>query len=148
MGEKISGLRGRESGWGRCAPRMYRRLAVPTRPHPLDEEYAILYSIAYSNLQEAIVKRLQPSRDIQPVSEFRANAAKFIEQVRETKKPLVISQHGRGAAVLVDYDDFYDLMDELEARRAFAQSEADRRAGKVGRPNEEVMQELRERYGI
>lgn len=94
------------------------------------------------------MQRLQPSRDIQPVSEFRANAAKFIEQVRETKKPLVISQHGRGAAVLVDYDVFYDLMDELEVRRALAQSEADRRAGKVGRPNEEVMQELRERYGL
>ena len=53
------------------------------------------------------MQRLQPSRDIQPVSEFRANAAKFIEQVRETKKPLVISQHGRGAAVLVDYDVFF-----------------------------------------
>jgi len=104
--------------------------------------------MTYSIPQEAFVQRLQPSRDIQPVSEFRANAAKFIEQVRETKKPLVISQHGRGAAVLVDYDVFYDLMDELEVRRALAQSELDRRAGKVGRPNEEVMQELRERYGL
>lgn len=94
------------------------------------------------------MQRLQPSRDIQPVSEFRANAAKFIEQVRETKKPLVISQHGRGAAVLVDYDVYHDLLDELEVRRALAQSEADRRAGKVGRPNEEVMQELRERFGL
>lgn len=106
-----------------------------------------MYNREYSIPQEAPVQRLQPSRDIQPVSEFRANAAKFIEQVRETKKPLVISQHGRGAAVLVDYDVFHDLLDELEVRRALAQSEVDRRAGKVGRPNEEVMQELRERYG-
>lgn len=89
--------------------------------------------------------RLQPSRDIQPVSEFRANAAKFIEQVRETKKPLVISQHGRGAAVLVDYDVFYDLMDELEIRRAFDESEESIREGR-GIPNEVVMKELRERF--
>lgn len=89
--------------------------------------------------------RLQPSRDIQPVSEFRANAAKFIEQVRETKKPLVISQHGRGAAVLVDYDVFHDLLDELEVHRAFAESEASIREGR-GIPNEVVMKELRERF--
>lgn len=91
------------------------------------------------------MQRIQPSRDIQPVSEFRANAAKFIEQVRETKKPLVISQHGRGAAVLVDYDVFHDLMDELEIRRAFAESEVSIREGR-GIPNEVVMKELRERF--
>ena len=28
--------------------------------------------------------KLKPSRDIQPVTEFRANAAQFIEQVQET----------------------------------------------------------------
>jgi len=109
--------------------------------------YEILYNSEYSIPQEAIVQRLQPSRDIQPVSEFRANAAKFIEQVRETKKPLVISQHGRGAAVLVDYDVFHDLLDELEIRRAIAESEVSIREGR-GIPNEVVMQELRERYGL
>lgn len=106
-----------------------------------------MYNREYSIPKEAPVQRLQPSRDIQPVSEFRANAAKFIEQVRETKKPLVISQHGRGAAVLVDYDVFHDLMDELEIRRAFAESEVSIREGR-GIPNEVVMQELRERYGL
>lgn len=107
----------------------------------------MLYNIEYSIPQEAFVNRFLPSRDIKPVSEFRANAAKFIEQVRETKKPLVISQHGRGAAVLVDYDAFHDLMDELEIRRAFAESEVSIREGR-GIPNEVVMQELRERYGL
>ena len=42
---------------------------------------------------------------------------------------------------------FFDLMDELEIRRAFAESEVSIREGR-GIPNEVVMQELRERYGL
>ena len=36
--------------------------------------------------------RLKPSRDIQPVTECRANAAQFIEQVRETGEPVILTQ--------------------------------------------------------
>lgn len=81
------------------------------------------------------------------MSEFRANAAKFLDQVRETKKPLVITQHGRGAAVLLDIDSFENLIEEVEIRRAVASAEEDRRAGRLI-DNEVVMKELRERYGV
>ena len=61
--------------------------------------------------------RLKPSRDIQPVTEFRANAAQFIEQVRETGEPVILTQHGRSAAVLLDVDAYESLMDELALLR-------------------------------
>lgn len=93
------------------------------------------------------MRQIKPTRDIQPVSEFRANAAKFLDQVRETKKALVITQHGKGAAVLLDIESYDELLDELEIRRAVAAGEAAIRAGRV-RDHEDVMKDLRERYGV
>lgn len=36
------------------------------------------------------------TEDIRPLSEFRANAAAFVEQVQTTQRPIVLTQHGRG----------------------------------------------------
>ncbi len=106
-----------------------------------------MYNMAYTTSAEATVQRLKPTRDIQPVSEFRANAAKFIEQVRATKEPVILTQHGRGAAVLVDIESYEELIDELTIRRGIEQSIADERAGRV-HAHEDVMKELRARYGV
>ena len=54
------------------------------------------------------------SQDIRPLSEFRANAAAFIQQVRSTRRPLVLTQHGRGAAVLLDIDEYERLIEQAE----------------------------------
>ena len=43
----------------------------------------------------------RPSQDIKPLSEFRANVATFVEHVQATKRPLVLTQHGRSAAILL-----------------------------------------------
>jgi prevent-host-death family protein len=48
-----------------------------------------------------VMSKLKPSRDIQLVTELRANAAQFIEQVQETGEPVILTQHGRSAAVLL-----------------------------------------------
>lgn len=40
--------------------------------------------------------------DIRPLSEFRANTAALISQVRKTGRPLVLTQHGKSAVVLLD----------------------------------------------
>ena len=40
--------------------------------------------------------------DIRPVSEFRANAAELIDQVRESGRPLILTQRGHSAAVVLD----------------------------------------------
>jgi antitoxin YefM len=54
------------------------------------------------------------SQDIQPLSEFRANTAKFVRHVQETRRPLVLTQHGRGAAVLLDIQEYERLLDRVE----------------------------------
>jgi len=90
------------------------------------------------------VPKLKPTRDIQPVTEFRANAAQFIEQVRETGEPVILTQHGRSAAVLLDVEAYETLMDELELLRDVRQAEDEVAAGKV-RTHAAVAKKLRAR---
>jgi antitoxin YefM len=54
------------------------------------------------------------SQDIRPLSEFRANAAAFVQHVRSTRRPLVLTQHGRGAAVLLDISEYEHLIEQIE----------------------------------
>lgn len=54
------------------------------------------------------------SEDIRPLSEFRANAAAFIEQVQATHRPIVLTQHGRSAAVLLDVAEYERLVERAE----------------------------------
>lgn len=69
--------------------------------------------------------------DIQPVSDFRANASAMLQQVRDTGRPLVLTQRGRGAAVLLDIRSYQRLLDELEELRDVAQGLADVAEGRV-----------------
>ena len=55
--------------------------------------------------------------DIQPVSDFRANASAMLLQVRQTGRPLLLTQRGRGAAVLLDVRAYRRMLHELEELR-------------------------------
>ncbi len=57
------------------------------------------------------------SPDVHPVTEFRAHASAFLDHVRTTKRALILTQHGRSAAVLLDMAVWEALLDELAALR-------------------------------
>lgn len=44
-----------------------------------------------------------------PISDLQTKAKKYVEQVKTTLKPVVITQRGRAAAVLVSYEEFEGL---------------------------------------
>jgi len=69
------------------------------------------------------VSKVKPSEDIQPLSTFRANAASLVQQVRETKRPLVLTQHGRSAAVILDVGEYEAMVEEIELLRDVRQAE-------------------------
>lgn len=60
--------------------------------------------------------RRQPrlDRDIKPVSDFRANAAELIEQVRRSGRPLVLTQRGHSAAVVLGVAEYERMVEEIE----------------------------------
>ncbi len=68
--------------------------------------------------------------DIRPVSEFRANAAELIDRVRSTRRPLVLTQRGHSAAVVLDVNEYQDLVEEVELLRDIRVAEKQIRAGK------------------
>ena len=58
--------------------------------------------------------RLNVDEDIKPLSEFRANVTTCIRQIRETGRPLVITHHGKSAAVLLGVSEYEGLMQKME----------------------------------
>ncbi len=60
------------------------------------------------------MQRLRIDQDIRPMSEFRSGIATFIKQIRETKRPLVITQHGKGVGVLLDVSEYEAMQEKIE----------------------------------
>jgi len=77
-----------------------------------------------------ISSKIDLEQDIQPLSEFRKHAAEYIERIKNDKRPLIITQHGKSAAVLLDVNSYqkmlynYNLNEELiEAERQISRDE-------------------------
>ena len=60
------------------------------------------------------MQRLKIDQDIKPLSEVRTGIANFIKQVHDTKRPLIITQHGKGVAVLIDVYEYEAIQERLE----------------------------------
>ena len=60
------------------------------------------------------MQRLRIDQDIRSMSEFRTGIASFLKQVHDTKRPLIITQHGKGAAVLLDVGEYEAMQGKLE----------------------------------
>jgi prevent-host-death family protein len=60
------------------------------------------------------MKRLKVNKDIRPMSEFRTGIASFLKQVHDTKRPLIITQHGKGVAVLLDVNEYEEMQERIE----------------------------------
>jgi len=58
--------------------------------------------------------RLKIDQDIRPLSEVRTGIANFIKQVHDTKRPVIITQHGKGVAVLLDAHEYEAMQEKLE----------------------------------
>ncbi len=60
------------------------------------------------------MERINLNQDIKPLSEFRANATACIKQVHDTKRPVIITQHGKGVAVLLGANEFEAMQEKIE----------------------------------
>jgi len=70
------------------------------------------------------------SDDIKPVSEFRNKAAGFLSQVHETRRPIVITQNGKSAAVLIDVAVYDDMVEKLNLLKDVEKSRKEIAEGK------------------
>ena len=83
-----------------------------------------------------------------PISELQTSAKKWVDLVRDTEQPVVITQRGKPAAVLLSYEEFEGLWitkDEMsypDWQKRLARAEKEINAGRVT-PLEDVLKKLR-----
>ena len=68
----------------------------------------------------------------------------MLKQIQESGRPLVLTQHGRSAAILVDVKSYQDMLEELETLRELAAARSEYAEGKTT-GHSELMSRLRER---
>ena len=93
---------------------------------------------------------LDISRDIHSLSDFKRNTADFLEQMRGTGHPVVLTINGKAEIVVQDaasYQKLLDRMDQLEALEGIKSGLADVDAGRVT-PLREFEQEVRMKRGL
>ncbi|MFH0975554.1 MAG: type II toxin-antitoxin system Phd/YefM family antitoxin [Spirochaetota bacterium] len=66
------------------------------------------------------MKTISISQDIVPIAEFKTGISKWFKNLRDKGHPLVITQNGKPAGVLLSPDDY----DELVYRKSFFDSVA------------------------
>ena len=75
------------------------------------------------------MSRIHFDKDIQPLSEFRAGVASYIKQINETRRPLVITQRGKGVAVVLDVAEYEAMQEKIELLEELRMAEAQLAAG-------------------
>ena len=59
------------------------------------------------------MKRIKFSEDVVPLGEFKAHASKILRQLNDTGRPVLITQNGKPAGVLITASEF-DRLNDLD----------------------------------
>jgi prevent-host-death family protein len=93
---------------------------------------------------------LNLTRDINSLSNFKRDTSRFIEQMKETGNPVVLTVNGKAELVVQDaesYQKLLDRLDRLEAIAGIKQGLADIKAGRT-QALDDLAQEMRATYEI
>jgi prevent-host-death family protein len=93
---------------------------------------------------------LDISTDIRSLSDFKRNTSEFLDQMRGSGHPVVLTINGKAELVVQDaasYQKFLDRMDELESLEGIKRGVADVDAGRVT-PLREFEREFRTKRGL
>ncbi len=88
------------------------------------------------------------SRDIQSLSVFKRDAAKFRRQLKKTRQPIVLTVNGKADMVVIDTDSYDEYLQEkyrMDMIASVNRGIDDMRAGRT-KPAEQVFREFEEKY--
>ena len=92
------------------------------------------------------MSQFRVSEDIVPVSEFKSKAAEWLRRLGRTRGPLVITQKGKAAGVLLSPKAYDELTERLRFAEAVQQGLADIEAGRI-KTHESIVDEMNRRFG-
>lgn len=90
------------------------------------------------------------TRDIQSLSVFKRDTAKFRRQLKKTKEPIVLTVNGKADMVIIDadsYDEYLHEKDRVDMIASVNRGIDDMMAGRT-KPAEQVFREFEEKYNI
>ena len=93
------------------------------------------------------MKPISIEDDIIPIGEFKTHAARVMRQLRDTGRPVVITQHGKPAGVLVSAADFDRLTERDRFVAAVNRGLAESEAG-LGSDDEDLNALLDSKFGL
>jgi prevent-host-death family protein len=91
----------------------------------------ICWWVYIRTIQVVTMKPIQVSEDILPIAAFKARASAVVRALRLRGRPMIITQRGRPAAVLLSPEDFDRLTYRERFRAAVREGLADAEAGRV-----------------
>ena len=89
------------------------------------------------------MRDLKVAEDIVPVAQFKAQAKKWLARLKETGQPLVITQNGRSAGVVLSPEEYDRLTSQQRFLASVEGGLADLDAGRVVSTDD-----LRRRLGL
>jgi len=83
------------------------------------------------------------SEDVIPLGDLKINPGKVLRQIKQTRRPVLVTSHGRGEAVVQPLEDFEAAQEERAFMRAVVEGLTDIEMGHTL-----TLDQLRERLGI
>jgi prevent-host-death family protein len=93
---------------------------------------------------------LNLTTDIHSLTDFKRRTADFLEQIRETKHPLVLTINGKPELVVQDaasYQELLELKERMETVEALRKGLDSVQNGRT-KPLEEVFEDIRQKYEV
>jgi prevent-host-death family protein len=90
------------------------------------------------------------TQDIQALTTFRNHSAAFLQHLKKTKRPVVLTVNGKAAAVVQDaaaYQRLLDLAAQADAEEGIRQGREDVARGRVS-PAREALTSFRRDHGL
>lgn len=93
---------------------------------------------------------LDIAQDIHSLSNFKRNTPEFIQQMKQTGRPVVLTINGKAEIIVQDahsYQQLLDVIDRMEAIEGVKRGLQDVEAGRT-KPLAQFDEQMREKYGI
>ena len=87
------------------------------------------------------------SRDVKPITEFRSNASGILLYVKESHRPLLITQNGKSSAVLLDVHSYEKLLNTIELQGDLLKAADDISNGRI-KTSKESKAYVKEKLGL
>ncbi len=88
--------------------------------------------------------------DIQSLTDFKRNTAKYMKKMKKSKNPVVLTVNGKAELVVQDaraYQEMLERVEHTESVAAIRQAIAEFERGE-GRPAREALEKIRQKHGI